>query len=250
MINSFLSALSFYTRIPVPTFVHHSAETLNRGTKFLPLLGALVGAAAAGLFFLANLVFSVPVAVIISMITTILLTGAFHEDGFADTCDGLGGGWSVEDKLRIMKDSRVGSYGMIGMVMLLLLKYGLLVEIGKNRMIESLILAHLLSRVVPVFLIAVLPYVRLDETSKVKPVAKKIGIGGLFFTLLTGAAGAVLFNVYYLFLLAPAALLILVFALWYRKSMGGYTGDMLGASQQVSEVVLYGSIIGLWNYFL
>ena len=250
MINAFLSALSFYTRIPVPRRIHFNEEDLNKGTRFLPLIGIIVGGFSAGILYLTHLVFSYPTAVVCSLIASVFLTGAFHEDGFSDTCDGLGGGWTIEEKLRIMKDSRVGAYGLIGTVLLFLLKFCLMVELGETRIIPALFIAASGSRLVPVYLISFLPYVRTDETSKAKPLAKKIGFFGTVLATITVAVTFFIVNPYFLILCAVLIILAGLFALFYKRKMGGYTGDMLGAGQQVSEVILYALLIISWKYFL
>ena len=248
--NSFLSALSFYTRIPVPFRVHSSPETLNKGTKFLPLIGTIIGGIVSGVFFLSQLIFSIPVSIVLSMISSVLITGAFHEDGFSDTCDGLGGGWTREDKLRIMKDSRVGAYGLTGTILMLLLKFTLLNELTSSLIVPAIISVHTLSRLVPVLLIQILPYVRMDETSKIKPAAQKISITAALFALFSSVLIIFLLNISFLYLLIPAIVTTFWTAVWFKRKMGGYTGDMLGASQQISEVILLAGIIVIWNYIL
>ncbi len=100
-IQIFFAALMFFTRIPCPTWVKHSQETLNKASRYFPLIGWIVGAIGASVFWISSLLFPPVLAVLLSMIATILLTGAFHEDGFADVCDGFGGGWTQEEILRI-----------------------------------------------------------------------------------------------------------------------------------------------------
>ena len=109
-VQIFLTAVMFYTRIPVPSWVNHDADYLNKATKYFPLIGWIVGIIAVLVFVGANYLFNPSIAIIISMAASVLLTGAFHEDGFADVCDGFGGGWTKEKILMIMKDSRVGAY--------------------------------------------------------------------------------------------------------------------------------------------
>lgn len=248
--NSFLSALSFYTRIPVPARVHHSTESLDKGTKYLPLIGTLVGAFGAAVFMLSSLLFSRETSLIFSIAATVLLTGAFHEDGFSDTCDGLGGGWTAAEKLRIMKDSRVGAYGLIGTVLLLLLKLSLLKNQPAGYTWQGIVIAHTVSRLVPVWLIKVLEYVRLDETSKVKPVAKKMGTGGLIFATLTAVGITAALHYQLLPVLVAVPLLITGFSIAFKKQLGGYTGDLLGASQQISEITVLAGMTVLWKFFL
>ena len=103
-----LTAIMFYTRIPVPATLEYSPERLNRATRYFPLIGWIVGGVGAGVFYGLSLILPLQVSVFLSMLATIFLTGAFHEDGFADFCDGFGGGYTREKILTIMKDSRIG----------------------------------------------------------------------------------------------------------------------------------------------
>jgi adenosylcobinamide-GDP ribazoletransferase len=119
-----LLAVQFYTRLPVPAWVGYSDELLNKATVYFPLVGWLVGSVAAGAFMGANFLFrNTELALLLSMVASILLTGAFHEDGFADVCDGFGGGWTPDKILAIMKDSRLGTYGVTGLGLLLAGKF-------------------------------------------------------------------------------------------------------------------------------
>jgi adenosylcobinamide-GDP ribazoletransferase len=186
------------------------------------------------------------VAILISMIATILLTGAFHEDGFADVCDGFGGGWTRAQKLSIMKDSRLGTYGAIGLIMILLLKYMLLVEMPIAVVFIALILAHSLSRVTPLLIIYSMQYVREDQETKAKPVARGVSVKDITLSvlLIIPFFGLIDYRSLYLFLLPiPMAIALRWF---FNKHLGGYTGDCLGASQQISELVYYVSIPFIW----
>src|SRR3569833_79355 len=119
----FFTALMFFTRIPCPKWVDHSEEYLNKSSKYFPVVGIIVGSISALIFWLFQLFFPVEIALIFSIIASILTTGAFHEDGFADVCDGFGGGWTKDKILLIMKDSRVGAFGVIGLISILAGKY-------------------------------------------------------------------------------------------------------------------------------
>ena len=248
----FFTALGFFTRIPVPAWVPWSPERLNHAARYFPLVGWVVGGVGAGAFLAFALVLPVSLAVILSMAVTIRLTGAFHEDGWADTCDGLGGGWDKAQVLTIMKDSRIGSYGTVGVVLMLLAKAAALVELaahGHAAAALALLAAHPLSRLASTSLIHWLPYVREDESSKSKPLARALRPAEL--------AAATAFGLAPLTLLAPlqaAAALAAVAALtlWaarvFLRRLGGYTGDLLGAAQQGTELACYLGILAAWNY--
>ena len=129
----FFTALGFFTRIPVPAWVPWSAERMNHAARYFALVGWVVGAVGALGYLALAWLLPPAVAVILSMALTIRLTGAFHEDGLADSCDGLGGGWDKAQVLAIMKDSRIGSYGSIGIVLMLLAKTAALIELARVR---------------------------------------------------------------------------------------------------------------------
>lgn len=234
------TAIMFYTRIPVPKGVGFSDENLNRATRYFPLIGILVGGFGALAFMLAQTVLSNPIAILISMILTILLTGAFHEDGFADFCDGFGGGYSKEKILAIMKDSRIGTYGAIALILILLSKFMLINEIRIDSIPIVLVSAHAFSRLNPVLLIMTSRYVRQDETSKSKPVGKKISVTTLIIALIFGLAPLFLLPIVFIpFLVILQILILLAFRQYIHKKIGGYTGDVLGALQQLSEINYY-----------
>ena len=114
-IELLLTAVMFYTRIPCPAWVGHSEELLNKATIYFPVMGWVVGGVAGAVYWAAARLFGADVGLLLSIIASVLLTGAFHEDGFADMCDGFGGGWTREKILLIMKDSRLGTYGAVGL---------------------------------------------------------------------------------------------------------------------------------------
>lgn len=234
----FFAALRFFTRLPVPAWVGHSQDQLDHATRYFPLIGWIVGLIGALVTWAAVWVLPLSLAVLLGMAATLLATGAFHEDGFADSCDGFGGGWRKEDVLRIMKDSRIGSYGAIGMGLLLLTKWNALYELDAL-VIAALLCAHPLSRAAAVTLIYALDYVR-DEDGKSKPLAVRLSTGELLLAALFGLLPLLLLP-WQLALqgLAAAAVATALMARYTLRRIGGYTGDVLGATQQVAEVSFY-----------
>ena len=248
-IHIFFTALMFYTRIPCPAWVTHHPDYLNKATRYFPLMGWITGGAAALVYIGAGYLFHTPIAVLLAMITGIFVTGAFHEDGFADVCDGFGGGWTKERILDIMKDSRTGAYGTIGMVLILLLKYICLVSINSYEIPLVLLAAHSSSRLCAVLLMTASSYVRENEDAKAKPLAKSITAAELIPALVLGLLPLALFGTPAVLMLLVAPLLGTVYLRWYfHKWIGGYTGDCLGATQQVTEVLFYLSFIALWKF--
>lgn len=259
-VELFFTALMFYTRIPCPKWVGHSEENLNKSTIYFPVVGWIVGGAAAGVYWGLHFLFPLEVALLLSMVASILLTGAFHEDGFADVCDGFGGGWTKLRILEIMKDSRLGTYGVTGLGLMLTLKFLALKVIISTpgllawHAVPVLVVAHALSRATALSFIYTHEYARENEDSKAKPIAKKIsaanfGIGLLLGLLPLLAYAGWLHNGWLLLVLLPLGLVKTYLARYFTRWIGGYTGDCLGATQQVAEVVVYLFFCSrLWNY--
>lgn len=248
----FFTALGFFTRIPVPAWVPWSPERLNHSARYFALVGWVVGAAGALAAALALSVLPATVAVVLSMAVTIRLTGAFHEDGWADACDGLGGGWDKAQVLTIMKDSRIGTYGAAGLVLMLLAKAAALVELaghGSWALAAALIAAHACSRLASTSLIHTLEYVREDELSKAKPLARQLTRNELAIASATGAAPLLLLGLPAALLTAAVVALVTLYcARLFQRRLGGYTGDCLGAAQQLAELACYLAILAAWNF--
>jgi adenosylcobinamide-GDP ribazoletransferase len=244
-LEAFLGAVRFFTRLPVPGWVGHSAAGLNASARYFPAVGLIVGGIGALVFLLALRLWPPPLALLMSMGATIYLTGAFHEDGLADAADGMGGGWTKEDVLRIMKDSRTGSYGVVALAMVLLGKFVALTQMPVAWVPAVLVAGHAWSRFCSTALIATLDYVREDALSKAKPLATRLSPGALAIaaSFAASALWACNFLVGSPLLLVLAVALSLLVTLWLARKMvrrlGGYTGDLLGAVQQVSELAFY-----------
>jgi len=235
-VRRFWTALAFYTRLPVPEGT--SLGGLAEGSRYFPAVGLLIGALGAVVYGLAGWGLPHLVAVIVAVGAMVLATGALHEDGFADTCDGLGGGWTKEDALRIMKDSRLGTYGAVGLVLLLAIKLGALASFDAQSVVWTLIAAHASSRFFALTLTRSLSYVQSEGSSKSGglpalqgrdfQIAACIGLvplvglggSGVLAALLCGGA-------------------VVACGRYYQKRLGGYTGDSLGAVQQGCETLVY-----------
>jgi len=246
-INIFLTAVLFFTRIPVKLLGAYNSDMLNKASKYLPLIGYMVAGISAGVFYISNMFFSVPVSVIFSIIASVLTTGAFHEDGLADTFDAFGGGWNKEQKLKIMKDSRIGTYGSIALILAILFKFILLSEYHLNLIIPVIFVSQILSRLSPVVLIYFLNYVRIDDSSKSKPVGEGISLSSLLIAIIFAFAPLMFFGIRTLIIIPIIIITQFSLAFWFKKHLGGYTGDTLGASQQISELIILLSFLILWN---
>ncbi|MBJ6367104.1 adenosylcobinamide-GDP ribazoletransferase [Snuella sedimenti] len=245
----FLTAIMFFTRIPCPKWVNHDKAYLEKSARYFSLVGVIVGSLGALCFYLTSFIFSTEIALLLSMVTTIYITGAFHEDGFADVCDGLGGGWSKEKILLIMKDSRLGTYGAVGILLILATKFAALREVPSSYIPLVIIAGHSISRFIATTLIYTHPYVRDTEDSKTKPAAKNITPQILLVSAIFGIAPLFLFKSSIIFIaLIPAYFSKIYLGAKFKKWLGGHTGDCAGAVQQLSEVVFYLSVITLWKF--
>lgn len=239
-VDAFFGAIRFFTRIPVPRWVGHSEEGLNRSARYFPVVGILIGAVAALVFWSSDILWPKSVAILLSMAASVYLTGAFHEDGLCDMVDGLGGGWDKARILEIMKDSRVGSYGVVALTLTLLGKFVLLSELSALWLPAILVTGHAVSRLCSTSLLLTMEYVREDAESKSKPIAKRLSADGFVLSAALILPACLL--------LPPSAImagsaLAAIVTLWISgilsRNLGGYTGDCLGGVQQVSELAFY-----------
>lgn len=275
-IRHYLLAVQFFTRIPVTgrlaEWVGYSPALLRASAAHFPGIGWLVGAVAAGMYLLLLALlpgspFSALVAAALSTVATVLLTGGFHEDGLADVADGLGGSAERERALEIMKDSRVGAYGAMALVLALLCKVALLGLLGSAditlpgledaaleanpdaavdgwQVAVALFAAHVVSRGLPLLLIRVLPHVGDAAGSKSKPLAETISLPSLAaaFVWVFGAL-ALAGNAFSAIHLLVACSFSVIALLWmgrlFTRRLQGFTGDCLGATQQVCEIAFY-----------
>lgn len=237
----FLTALAFLTRIPIPAHTPYSPEHMNASARYFPLIGMLIGGSGALAYFLAEQIWPANIAIVLSMIATILLTGAFHEDGFADSCDAFGGGWRREQVLSIMKDSRIGTYAAAGLIAILGTKFLALNTLQSPAHIAAaLIVGHGWSRLLAISYLYDHSYVRFDDSSKIKPMATQLSRNNLLIASLSASPLVLLIP------LSTTLAIVLALLLWrwwfgryMRRRIGGYTGDCLGCAQQIAEVLIY-----------
>jgi len=238
----FLLAVQFLTRLPMPKTLAYTPERFAATVRYYPLVGAVIGGFAASVFWLSHLMFPLTVSIVVSTVLTVLFTGAFHEDGLADSFDGIGGGITRERVLEIMKDSRIGVYGAAALMAALALKITVLMTLSPQIIIAVLIGGHCLSRLSSLIVIATSHYVRDHGTAK--PVAGGIGAGALLFAGVTSAIvllalAGLMAPLTVLFAVIGCAIGHVMIRSLFEKKLGGYTGDTLGAVQQVSEVGFY-----------
>jgi adenosylcobinamide-GDP ribazoletransferase len=237
------TAFQFLTRLPMPS-VTFEEDSLSRSVKFFPLVGLAVGSGAALLQSVLIVHLARPLTAFVVLTYLVLITGCLHEDGLADTADGFGGGWTKDRVLSILRDSRIGSYGAIALVLSLLARYLLLASLPMERFIAYVISAHVLCRWSSLPLSYFLPPAREQEGQGAR-IAKLTSFSSLLF-------GSALSTAIVIFALrrssvAPllvAPLIVLVSGWFYNKKIGGITGDCFGATNQLTEIAIY--FCGVW----
>ncbi|NJC87398.1 MAG: adenosylcobinamide-GDP ribazoletransferase [Desulfuromonas sp.] len=229
-------AVAFLTRLPVGAFPEVSPAQLGRALAFFPLVGLLLGGGlAAGDAALAGLLpRAVGDALLLALLA--LLTGALHLDGFADLCDGVGGGRDREAALRIMKDSSIGAFGAVGLILLLLVKYQALLALPAAVKLPALLLMPVAGRWAPVLLTVTVPYLRGPEGTGAAFAAHAGARELLLATLTLLAVAAGLLHWEGVLICGGLALVAAAFGWWIRRQLGGVTGDVLGASAELLEV--------------
>lgn len=249
-----LLAISFLTRVPVPLNFTVTGAHLNQASRYFALVGLLLGVLLALLYSIFQLLLPPSISVLLMMAVGLLLTGAFHEDGWADVWDGFGGGWQVEQKLAIMKDSRLGTYGAAALFIILLVKFQSLLLLSESLLsvLSAIVIGQCLSRAVATSLIFSMDYVSADASAKVKPLAMHLSVTSLAILLLTAGFVLSCLIVFGVLLWQTAIVMIVVLLIlrqlliyWFKQQLGGYTGDCLGAAQQLSEVTIYLTLVSL-----
>lgn len=237
----FVCALQFLTRLPTPTLKEFEQDWIARSAPYYPLVGCIVGLMSGIIFVIAHHFWSGFVSAALAIGGGILITGGFHEDGLADTADGLGGGLDRARRLAIMKDSRIGSYGTLAIGCMLSIKLVTLAAMPAWSGLFSLVIAHSMGRACAVCVMHLLPYARDPDSSKIKPVplgvTRKETLIGLGF----GLATLCLLSddlTHAILALAFAASASLILARQSKKLIEGWTGDVLGAIEQGAELAL------------
>ncbi|WP_429944956.1 adenosylcobinamide-GDP ribazoletransferase [Leptospira yasudae] len=256
--NRFCASWMFNTRLPVPPFYVYSEATVSRSSRYFPLIGWIVSGGASFTTFFLSWILPVEISVILGMIASVLITGGFHEDGLADVCDAFGGGWSKEKILEIMKDSRIGTFGSLGLILSLGLKYLLLVKLFQMSpwiFLSVSWFAHAASRWFALVMMMLIPYARDNDLSKSKPMVKRLPLSDFILSVFFGCSPAIYFayqyqekiiNVLLGFFLS--FLFVLYFRSYFKKWIEGFTGDCLGFTQQGTELLLYLGITIVWNF--
>jgi adenosylcobinamide-GDP ribazoletransferase len=258
-------AVQFYTRIPIPAWVGWQPEWLTQSARYFSVIGLIVGAISASVWLLAAQLMPATVAATLAVIAAVLTTGAFHEDGLADACDGFGAGGTPERILTIMKDSQVGAYGAIGVGLVLLLRVQLLVSFSLVLGAAVLVCGHIVSRTCAIALVTRHSYVGLsdraatDTLSKAKPAVMGLAHKDVWLCAALGvvlcaaiAVGAGFVQHAYAFSIASACSGLAAWraGAFFQRHIGGITGDCLGATQQVCECVFTMAFLTSAAYFM
>lgn len=232
----------------MPHWIGFEPEWLQHALRYFTLVGIVVATVTGGVYALMAWLLPPPVAVLLSTIFGMCLTGALHEDGFADVCDGFGGGATPERVLAIMKDSCIGAYGAIGIGMLLALKCVVLGYLPVETVVAALRIGHPLSRLAATSLVWRLDYARVE--GKAKPLAQHLSTGdfiiaGIVTSVPVVAIGVIGWLSWQAIVtgMIVVALAAIWLSRWFVRRIGGYTGDCLGTVQHVTEVVFYLSVL-------
>ncbi len=236
----FLAAWQFLTSIPLPRPREASPGEMGRSAVYFPVVGLIIGGILVALYWLIS--FILPVAVVNALLIVLLVavTGALHLDGFVDTCDGLAVQPTVEDRWRVMHDSRVGAFGIIGVVLLLLVKYVSLSNVPGSLMIATLLFLPVVSRWAMVYAVFAYPYARPSGLGKVL----KQGLGWRGFTMatvITLAVALAMFPLWHftgLVVMPGVWITAVVMAVIFKRKFAGLTGDNYGAINEIAEVVV------------
>jgi len=239
-------AIGFLTRLPAGVPARVEPVEIGRCMALFPLVGLLIGGLLLAVEVgLAGLLLPRSVGDALLLALLALLTGALHLDGFADLCDGIGAGRDRATTLRIMKDSHIGAFGAVGLVLLVLVKYQALSAVPATIKLPALLLMPVAGRWAAVALAVTLPYLRGPEGTG-SAFATHAGRRELLLaTLILVAIATGLFQLAGLVLVAIAAGTAALFGLWIKYRLGGVTGDVLGAAVEVLEVVSLLIMVGM-----
>jgi len=253
-------ALSFFSRCPVPRTINFKAYPFHLGNAYFPFVGALYAIVCFVLYCLSLSVFDQTISIILMLLAGVLLTGAFHEGGLADCCDGFGGGYNKKQCLAIMKDSQIGTYGVLGLIIMFTLKVAVLIQLSELNQFTEFSLLHffgifvgaaVISRFSALCLIQYSEYAREDETSKTTQSSHQLPqlylIGALLFSLLSLLWMPVMSI---LAIVIVTTISTLLCKSYFNNKIEGYTGDCLGFLQQLNELIILLTCLGLFTAHL
>lgn len=239
MMKNMLAAFIFFTRLPFWRIAHVPADCFKQVVPYWPLTGWLTGGIVALTLWLAGQFFPLSVAWILALTARLLVTGCLHEDGLADFCDGFGGGTTRERTLAIMKDSHIGTFGVIGLIVYFLLMTQMS-AMPLHTLCAVAFCADTYSKWCASHLINFLPYARKEEESKAqvtyRRMSAKEALMGAFFGWIPVC---LLLPAGWMWICLCPPLVFFLPCLWMKKRLGGYTGDCCGALFLLCELSFY-----------
>lgn len=243
-----LAAFIFFTRLPFWRIKEVPARYFKNVVFFWSLVGWFTGGTTALVLWLSSLILPLGVAILLAIIWRLLLTGALHEDGLADFFDGFGGGTTRERILSIMKDSHIGTYGVLSLIVYFILLWALLMSVPVPLVCFVIVAGDVWAKFVASQLTNLLPYARKVEESKTKTIYNRMNAKAFWFSLLAGIVPLLTLLPPRLWLsaLLPIAILFILVALMKRK-LQGYTGDCCGATFLLCELCFYLSVVIIIN---
>jgi adenosylcobinamide-GDP ribazoletransferase len=244
LLEELLVAFQFLTRLPLAR-VPYQPDSLSRSAKFFPLVGLAIGAVVSVLQQILTSHLNRALLALLLLTFLVLVTGGFHEDGLADTADAFGGGWNREQVLTILRDSRIGSYGGIALVLSLLARFLLLSILPANRFTALVVSAHVLCRWTALPLSYFLPPARPDDGQGARVALRISSLSLITGTLLSFAIVFYLMREGFWIPVLVAIMISALSGLYYFRRIGGVTGDCFGATNQLTEIAVY--LCGVWN---
>ncbi|HEV3343238.1 MAG TPA: adenosylcobinamide-GDP ribazoletransferase [Pirellulales bacterium] len=242
--QAFWAAVQFLTRLPVPArflAVDHEAAPLERATIYFPLVGSLIGLATGTSIWLAAHAWPLWLAVLLGLAAEALLTGCLHEDGLADCCDALGGGRTRADVLRILDDSRLGTYGVLALALALLLRAGSLVSLEASLLLPSVVASATLGRWAMVVAMAWLAPLA-DRPSLTRLAGRQTVRVQAFWSGLLALGGSLPLAILWPARFGASVVATMIITTWFvyylRRRIGGMTGDGAGAICYASQVAV------------
>lgn len=235
--NNFVFTVRFFTRLPIFMKYGHTGK-LAKAAIFFPIIGLIIGVVLATFWFLLSQILNPSIAAALTLLAGLLLTGALHEDGLADCADGLGGGYTKSRILEIMRDSNIGVFGAVALIMSVILRWSALAELQVIQGIAALLIAHMASRSAITIALATSTYARDEGIAS--GVSEGIGKTEFIFILITTLLIAFLIgNITGLVAALIGLILAVLFLATLNRRLGGYTGDGLGAMQQICEIAIF-----------
>lgn len=240
----FLVAFQFMTRLPLPA-IQFQPGALARAAKFFPIVGLAIGLIASVVFHLLSPHLGHSLTALLVLVFLVLATGALHEDGFADAADGFGGGWDRGQVLAIMRDSRIGSYGTLALILSIAARMFLLATLPLSRWMAFVVSAQVLCRWTMLPLSYWLRPAREDDGQGARVAQKVSAASFLIGTVFSIAIVWYFLRAEFWIPVLAASVVTLLTGLYYARRIGGVTGDCFGATNQLAEIAVY--FCGVWN---